>query len=116
LAFLELHALSSCWAGFKFWAGFKPAIAQQASAAFPRLESSQAEVVRGGERVTQKSPARFPPGLAAQSFQVTLSCMSRVTKSRQNFSVAEFLLAYASWRSEKTAKKTITTITKQSAW
>jgi hypothetical protein len=36
-------------------------------------------------------------------------------KVKQNFSVAEFLLAYASWRSEKTAKKTPTTITKQSA-
>ena len=48
--------------------------------------------VRGGERVTQKSPARFPPGLAAQSFQVTLSCMSRVTKSSRIFRLRNFCL------------------------
>src|ERR1700730_2219352 len=46
--------------------------------------------VRGGERVTQKSPARFPPGLAAQSFHVTLSCMSRVTKSSRIFRLRNF--------------------------
>jgi hypothetical protein len=116
LAFLELHALSSCWAGFKFWAGFKPAIAQQASAAFPRLEVSQAEVCARRRARHAKKPGAVSARACCTIFSGYAFLHESRNKVKQNFSVAEFLLAYASWRSEKTAKKTITTITKQSAW
>jgi hypothetical protein len=59
---------------------------------FRGSKSLRLRSVRGGERVTQKSPARFPPGLAAQSFQLTLSCTSRVTKSSRIFRLRNFCL------------------------
>jgi hypothetical protein len=61
--------------------------------------------VRGGERVTQKSPARVSARACCTIFSAYAFLHESRNKVKQNFSVAEFLLAYASWRSEKQPKK-----------